>query len=72
MDLMRKKFHSKFEPGTSGTPGEALNTAPQMHTCAYGKWSSQQHAFIHIFNSKVWINNLPTQKSSFDPFCVPM
>ena len=33
-------------------------------TCAYGKWLSQQHVFIDIFNSKVSIKNLP---SSF--FC---
>ena len=33
---------------------------------------SGQHIFINIFNSKVSINNPPSQKSSFDPFCVPI
>ena len=57
MIIEKKKFHLRFEPATSGTPGEALNTAPQMHTCVYGKWSSQQHVFINIFNSEVSIEN---------------
>ena len=56
--LMRKKrkkqqqLHLKFEPGTSGTPGEVLTAALQCAHTQYGKWSSQQYVYIDICNLK--------------------
>ena len=64
---MRKKkhFNLRFEPGTSGIPGDALSTAPVHHKCTHVHMVSGHHSNTFLSIQRCHVNKKNPTPSIF-------